>query len=43
MNTLKHISLVGALAFGMTAMSTQALAQSYPDKPIRLIVADAPG
>ena len=43
MKTLKHISLVGTLAFGMTAMSTQAMAQSYPDKPIRLIVADAPG
>ena len=43
MKTLKHISLVGALAFGMTAMPTQAMAQSYPDKPIRLIVADAPG
>ena len=43
MKTLKRITLVGALVFGLTALTTQVLAQAYPNKPIRLIVPDAPG
>jgi tripartite-type tricarboxylate transporter receptor subunit TctC len=43
MTTFKHITFAGALALGLTALAPQAQAQAYPNKPIRLIVPDAPG
>ena len=43
MKTFKHITFASVLVLWLLALAPQALAQAYPNKPIRLIVPDAPG